>query len=358
MLEIHQVLVSASPGDAVTHSALEIRSLLQRITQSEIYVRHRDPALQDEVRLLDEYPAAASKDTDQNILIYHSAIGDPDLVAFLMGRPERLVLVYHNITPSHYFQAFDPRFALALEQGRLELGVLRERTTAAIADSKFNARELEELGYRHVRVSPVLTTVGSLALTPPDYAVRERLRPDAPVVLCVAQLLPHKRYDLLLETHHVLTTHLIPEAQLVMVGGSPLPWYVGALDRIAFELNLQGVWRTGRVSDRQLAAFYRLADVFVTMSEHEGFCVPLLEAMSFEVPIVARSWGAIPETLGDAGVLLPASSGPILAAEAIAEAVSNPGLRTNLVNRGIERLESFHPEEARATFLRHLLEVV
>ena len=128
---------------------------------------------------------------------------------------------------------------------------------------------------------------------------------DGPLVLFVGQLLPHKRPDLLLQAYHVLTTYLMPDAHLVLLGPARLERYHRGLQTLAAELNLHRAQITGWLTREQLAAYYRRADVFATMSEHEGVCVPLLEAMSFDVPVVARAYGAIPETMGDAGLLLP-----------------------------------------------------
>jgi len=123
------------------------------------------------------------------------------------------------------------------------------------------------------------------------------------------------------------------------------------------ELNLTGAWITGSVPVEQLVAFYRRADVFATASEHEGFCVPLLEAMAFEVPIVARAFGAIPETMGGAGIVLPPDEGTLVAAEAVTELTTNRALRSKYIAAGRERLRQFAPEQASEVLVRHLLSV-
>ncbi|HEV3363890.1 MAG TPA: glycosyltransferase, partial [Acidimicrobiia bacterium] len=161
----------------------------------------------------------------------------------------------------------------------------------------------------------------------------------------------------LLQAYHVLTTYLVPDARLALLGPARLEDYHTALQTFASELNLYRAKITGWLTPEQLAAYYSRADVFVTMSEHEGFCVPLLEAMSFDVPVVARAFGAIPDTLGDAGLLLPAEEDPFLAAEALAELLASDGLRAELIRRGRRRLAAFDVETANATFLDHLRDV-
>jgi glycosyltransferase involved in cell wall biosynthesis len=180
---------------------------------------------------------------------------------------------------------------------------------------------------------------------------------DGPVLLFVGQLLPHKRPDLLLQAYHVLTTYLLPEAHLVLLGPARNARYGRALMTLVSEMNLHRARIPGWVTTEQVAAYYRQADAFVTMSEHEGVCVPILEAMSFDLPVLARSFGAIPETMGNAGLLLPAEEDPFLIAEALAELLTPDALRSELIGRGRERLTSFGIEIAHAAFLRHLMEL-
>jgi glycosyltransferase involved in cell wall biosynthesis len=330
--------------------------VLQRVGPSGVFARYIDPRLEGKVFPLSVYEACAQPD---DLLIYHASIGEPEVAQFLLGRRERLILVYHNITPAEYFATLDPAFAGLLACGRSELVLLRERAEIALAVSAYNARELEGLGYEDVRVSPLPVDVGALHMIEPDADTLATLDGlDGPLVLFVGQLLPHKRPDLLLRAYHVLTTYLMPEAHLAMVGPARLERYHKALQTLATELNLHRARIPGWVTPEQLAAYYRRADVFVTMSEHEGVCVPLLEAMSCDVPVVARAYGAIPETMLDAGLLLPADDDPFLIAEGMAEVLRSDALRTELVRRGRERVASFDVEVARATFIGHLVDLV
>lgn len=355
-MEIHQLVVAASPGDAVTDAAFGFQELLQKIGPSELYARYIDPRLEGQVFPLSAYDSGAHA---EDVLIYHLSIGEPEVAQFLLGRQERLVLVYHNITPPEYYTSFDPAFAALLAGGRAELARLRDRTTLALAVSAYNARELKALGFSDVRVSPLPLDVGALAATEPDPSTEAELaRLDGPLVLFVGQLLPHKRPDLLIEAYHVLNTYLRPEANLAMLGRSRSDRYVRALQTLVLELNLHRTRMPGWLTSEALAAYYQRADLFVTMSEHEGVCVPLLEAMSFDVPVIARDYGAIPETMGQAGLLLPAGDDPFLAAEAMAELLESESLRRDFVTRGRARLGDFTVDAARSTFLANLADVV
>lgn len=354
-MELHQVIVSASPGDAVTNQALELRTLLRRIGPSEIYARFLDPALANDILPLTSYVDAPSSRHDR-ILIYHASIGQADVVSFLLERNDPLVLVYHNITPAQFFLPYDVGFARLLSEGRAELSLLRDRVTLPLAVSRYNALELETIGYRDVQVSPPIVDVEALRGAQPHDATAQHLDQEDrwPLLLFVGQLLPHKRPDLLLQAYYVLVTYLIPEARLAVIGSPRLPGYERALRSFLQETNLPNAWLCGGVSQPELIAYFQRADLFVTASEHEGFCIPLVEAMAFEKPIVARDFAAIPETMDGAGVLLPADAGPIMLAEAMAEVIEDRTLAGDLARRSGERAERFDADTARRTFLEHL----
>ena len=161
---IHQILAAASPGDAITNAALEYRDVLRRVGPSEVFARHIAPSSASEVRPLSEFGADGSR----GLLVYHASIGEPVVSAFLLSRPEPIVLVYHNITPAKYFEGIDETFAELLVLGRYELESIRNRVVLAIAASHFNAAELEEIGYEDVRVIPPVVNPFRLARTTPD----------------------------------------------------------------------------------------------------------------------------------------------------------------------------------------------
>lgn len=360
MSSIDQILVSASTGDAVTNAALGLRAALRRRGPSEIYAHFRDPALNRDVLPLEAYSRRPEPRPEADLLVYHASIGQPEVASFLHERRERVVLVYHNISPAAAFEPYDLAFARLLALGREEVVDLRPRTVRALADSAFNASELTEMGYPDVRIVPPVTGVDALLHVTPDSGTLDRLggEGEGPVVLSVGQLLPHKRPDLLLQTFHVLSTYLNPSAHLVMVGPARLPSYARLVHQLALELNLAQVWMAGAVSVEVLAACYRRADVFVSTSDHEGFCVPLLEAFAFELPIVARACGAVPETLGGAGIAVPPEDGPVVLAEAIALVSHDAELAVQMVADGRRRLEQLGPEQAASTALRNILDLV
>jgi L-malate glycosyltransferase len=356
---IDQVVVAASPGDAITNFARALRRVLSGDVTSDLYARYYDDTLAGEVRPLSDYASRAAADPG-DLLVFHVSIGEPEVADLVMGRPERLVVIYHNISPSAPFRPYDPGFADLLDRGRSELQRLQPRATAALAESEFNAAELRARGFLGVEVVPLIVEVKELRDGPVDQALSERLATqfDGPVIVAVGQLLPHKRIDLLIEAFHILSTYLVPDARLVVVGTPRLEGYALALQTQIAELHLDRVWLTGSVSQPALAAYLRRADLLASASEHEGFCVPLLEAMSFDLPFQARRFGAVPETAGDAGLILDPGDGPEVMAESWCELLANQALRAQLVARGQRRLADFDAEVTKQAWRRALMALV
>lgn len=360
MIHLDQILVGASPRDAVTNSALEYQALLGQVGPSEIFACHLDPELHGRVHPLAEFDHRRGHPSRDDVLLVHVSIGEPGLARWVLDRPERLIVVYHNLSPADAFRPYDPVFADRLDQGLNELAYYRDKAVMSLADSAYNAADLVERGYHNVRVSPLIIRPDALttANASPEASQFLAEQVHGPVALFVGQLLPHKRPDFLAQAFHILVTYLLPEATLLVVGTGRLPAYYRALRAYLQDLALDQFHLCGSVDGPTLATYYRHADVFVTASEHEGFCAPLCESMAFGLPIVARRFAAIPETLGDGGLLLDPDDSPAVLAEALAAVMQEPALQADLEARSRARLAAFDPEEAMATFLEHLLSVV
>lgn len=344
-MQIHQLLAGAAVGDAVTQIAANTRAVLRRRGASDVFAHHISDEARHLARPLDTLPEPLGPD---DVLLLRLSIGDEAIEATLRERSERLVIGYHNISPPELFESLDPQFAALLAAGRRMATELAPRVHAAYADSTFNATDLEALGVRDVEVVPPLLDPFRLADLPadPGFVVEMERRAPAELILFVGQLLPHKRPDLLIAAHHLLTSHHRPDAALVIVGTPRFPTYHRQLANFAAALNLPRVWFTGPINDHQLAELYRRADVFVTASAHEGFCVPITEAMAASVPVVASDAGAIPETLGGAGLLLPEVSPPMIA-EAL-DLVIGSTLGADMAVRGRARARELSLDSATA----------
>ena len=359
MKALHQIVPSLQPGDAVSQHALEVRRLLREHgLESDIYVDGAHASLRRDVH---HYRELRTRGRASEVgLLYQFAIGSP-AADFLLDRPERRLVNYHNVTPASFFRPWDHHEAIATLVGRKQLDNLAAGTELAIAVSSFNEQELLEVGYRRTAVVPPLVDLDGF-----ERGVDERAL-DALMTakgrggadwLFVGRRVPHKAQHDVVKAFALYREVYDPAARLHLVGGAGTRSYVAALDRYIADLGLSGVVDVaGSVSPGQLAAHYRAADVFVCLSEHEGFCIPLLEAMHHEVPIVAFAAAAVPETLGDAGVVLRHKDAATVAAAADL-VVGDAGLRRRLVSAGARRLHDFDLERTRERFLAALQPVL
>jgi L-malate glycosyltransferase len=327
---IHQFVPSFTARDAIGAHVVQVqRALQERGHRSDIFdassYRRFKP------------------DGDDTVLLYHLSVGS-DMAEVMLERPEPLVVNYHNITPSRFFRRWDRQRAHAAEQGRRQLVRLAPRSDLAIADSTFNEGELREAGYGRTCVVPILVDLRGFDREP-DPAALQRLtaarQRGGAQLLFVGRITANKaQHDVLRAFAWYRAVH-DPDARLHLVGWTSPGSYISALRDAVAELGLEGaVDLPGSVTPEELISYYRTADVFVCLSDHEGFCVPLLEAMHHRVPIVAFAAGAVPETVADAGVVL-ADKRPAVVAEAIHAVVGDAAVRADLVERGQRRLVEF-----------------
>jgi glycosyltransferase involved in cell wall biosynthesis len=295
---VHQLVTGFTFGDAISNQAVVIRDYLRSIGfRSHIYARYLDAAVGDLA-----LPFAPDAFADGDGLIYHHSIGS-ELVDFAAGFGGAKSIVYHNVTPPGFVREHDPRLADELDQGREALFHLSDGFGIAYADSGYNAKELESYGFVDAKVLPIMIDPNKWAGRP-DERLMAKLADGSVNVLFVGRLIANKRQDDLIRAFRYFIT-LIPHSRLMLVGGyDPEDRYYRLLKAMAASPVLRNrVWLTGKVSDAALQACYRTAHLFWSMSEHEGFGVPLIEAMWHEVPVLAFKSSAIPETLGAAGMM-------------------------------------------------------
>lgn len=353
----HQILAGAAPGDAVTNIAMAIDEMVRPLGPSALWGHHVDPRVAGQVRRIADLPSCAR---DDDIVVYHLSIGDPPLADLVLRRPGRLIVHHHNVTPAHFFRGIDPAFARLLSSGRSEMRALVARAELVLADSEFNAEEVRPHTTAPVRVTPPPIDLLALRDVEPHAPTLHHLREavGGPNLLHIGQLMPHKRPDMLVAAMYVLTHEMGHDMSMVLAGPQRTPAYATQVRRFVQELGLDNVWIAGEVSLPELVAHYQGADIFVTASEHEGFCVPVVEAFSFDVPVVARRFGAVPETVGSGGLVLPSDSRALELAEALAAVASDAPLRSRLSEGARHELERFRVERTRATMLDALLEVI
>ena len=302
MISIHQFVAGFGPGDAISNEAMVFRRFFRsRGFAAEIFTEPRRvlPELRHEVRDLAQ---AGQGLQPGDIALLHLSTGSIVNDAFA-ALPCRKALLYHNITPPEYFRGFQEEIAHNLAKGREQARRLAESVSVAMADSRFNAAELAQWGYRDVRVLPLWIEFEKIQ-APPNRSVLKRYGDGLVNVLFVGRCAPNKRIEDLLSAFHYFQKYVEPHSRLIHAGSfDGTERYFSLLQSQSHRLRLQNVCFTGSVSQNHLNAFYRSASVFLCMSEHEGFCIPLLESMIAGVPVLAYAAGAVPETLDGAGVL-------------------------------------------------------
>jgi L-malate glycosyltransferase len=292
-----------------------------------------------------------------DVLVYHVAIGSV-VADFVRQRRESLVVDHHNITPPELYQRWEPDAAYGCAWGRAQLPELAPRTVLGVADSTYNEDELRRAGFAETATAPILLdpAVFDSGDAGVDATALARLLETKTGAdwLFVGRVSPNKCQHDVIKAFAAYHRMYDPSARLHVVGGSSSGAYWAALEGYVEALGLtRAVRLTGAVSAGELLAHYRVADAFVCLSEHEGFCIPLLEAMAGRVPIVAFASSAVPGTLGDAGVLL-ASKRPATVAAAVSRVLSDEGLRTAMVAAGAARLDAFSLPRTRDRWLEVL----
>lgn len=336
---INQFLPNLAHGDAISSEAIFIRDQLRGLGfGSEIYVRFIDPLVADQCS---RFSPEAVKESAA--LIYHHSIGT-EITPYILRYRGPKCLIYHNITPAEFFEPFRPEFAAILRQGREELRDLSAHFPIALGDSPFNVHELSECGFRDPAVLPICVDPDKWNF-PPDPELMRTLQDGRNNLLFVGRISPNKKQDDLIRSfQHYLEFDC--DARLILVGtaeeGDP---YLAYLQKIIRTSGLaDAVVLPGNISQAQLAAYYRTAHLFCSMSEHEGFCVPLVEAMWFDIPVLAFRTSAIPETLGEAAFMFREKKSFSELAATAHITVTDQALREKIINAQRKTRARFLPE--------------
>jgi glycosyltransferase involved in cell wall biosynthesis len=335
---IHQLLPDIVYGDAISNQACAIRDHLQQHGyESEIFVKRRDERMTVGAQLFDD-----AQPGPEDGLLYHHSIGS-ELTAFAIAHQGPKCLVYHNITLAEYFAPYRPGFAWMLETGRANLKRLASHFPVSVGDSAYNAAELAACGFRGPGVLPIIVDPDKWNVAPAEELMA-RLQDGRTNLLFVGRVAPNKKQDRLVEAfaHYC---RLDPDSRLFITGEARAsdPYFHHLLATIA-RLDLGGrVEVTGQIEDAALLAYFHTADLYWSLSEHEGFGAPLIEAMWFDVPVLALSAAAVPETLDQAGVLFARDEAlPQVAARAY-ELTQDAEARRAVITRQRQRRLDFTP---------------
>jgi glycosyltransferase involved in cell wall biosynthesis len=343
MPAIHQLTAGFARHDAISNEATVFRKLFRGWGyESGIYCE----------------PANTSRDLRSEIKDIHQIGGDiqPNDLALLhlsigsianstfAALPCRKAILYHNVTPAHYFQFTNPQIAAHLQQGRQQVAALAGVATVNMADSTFNASEMREMGYQDVKVLPIVIDTELMAIAPTPR-IMERARDGLLNVIFVGRCTPNKKIEDVLRVFAWLQKNITPLCRLTQIGSKAgNERYHAMLLAMCKEWQLNNVEFTGSVSQADLHAYYKSADVFLCMSEHEGFCIPLIESMLHEVPIVAMADAATPETMDGAGILLAERRFDV-AAEAVYQLKQDARLREGVLQAQRDRIARYRSRD-------------
>jgi glycosyltransferase involved in cell wall biosynthesis len=350
MPRVHQVLATLSYGDAIGHEVLGIQRVLRANGyESEVFVESAHPKLETLTR---DYRDMIGAVDEGDLLIHHFSIGSKaSRVSFAL--PARMMLVYHNITPPEYFVGVNKELVESCYLGRRELTAYAARCELAVGDSEFNRQELEALGFSPTGVLPVVPDFSHLEGEPDAFTARE-FDDDWTNVLFVGRVIPNKRFDDLIRIFHSYRTKYNPRSRLLLVGSSTgFENYRTQLHHLIARLGTPDVHLTGHITNEELAAFYDVADVFLSASEHEGFCVPLVEAFYKQVPVVAYAATSVPWTMHGGGVLYH-DKDPVAVAALIDAIVSDEAARESVVISQEGALRALQAHDFAGTLLGHV----
>jgi glycosyltransferase involved in cell wall biosynthesis len=299
-MRVNQWVPAAHKGDAIGDSARHVRDLLRSMGhESDIFALTIDDDLRQEIRTFAEPDARLG-----DLTIFHFALPSP-MTASFASLPNGRVLQYHNVTPARFFAAYDPGLFRLASIAREELATLSASTDLALGDSEYNRQELDELGFGNTGVMPIAVNTARLTNAAPHPVLDDILDDEFVNFLFVGRIAPNKKIEDHIKLAEQYKRYIDARYRFIFVGRyDVVPRYYAAIRALMAEYKMlpERFVFTGPVPDAELAAYYRAASVYISLSEHEGFCVPLLEAMAMDVPVLAYGAAAVPDTLGGAGV--------------------------------------------------------
>lgn len=336
-MTVEQFLPALHYGDAVGNSAMALhRFLLGNGIASRLVAMTCDECLKDQAVMFGDYRLDGG-----SIKILHFAVAS-ELTDFFLGVTGRKVMIYHNVTPARFFAGFSDELTRFTAAGREHLGRLRDCFDLSLGDSTYNADELRGLGFERVSVFPLLVNLDDYG---GNYSLSylNLLRNERKNILFAGRIMPNKKIEDLVKTVFFYKKFISPNVRLIVAGNAnSLPKYFFAVQDLAarFYLTAEDVLFTGHLPEDEFLALYRLADVFLSMSEHEGFCLPLLESCFFRVPVLAFDAGAVAETLDGAGMLFR-DKDPALVAGLLEQVLEDEPLRRRLQETADARIARY-----------------
>jgi glycosyltransferase involved in cell wall biosynthesis len=352
MKTLHQFVAGFAGHDAISNEATVMRDIFRSWGySSDIFSEPMRilPELRDQAF---DVRAFAEKATADDIVLLHLSIGSPVNSVFA-SLPCRKAILYHNVTPAKYFSLINKKISYSLELGRKQIKSLASSAEVNMADSKFNAKEIEDQGYKDVKVLPLILNFDNLD-APPDRKTIKKFDDGKVNILFVGRCVPNKKLEDLLNTFFYFQKNVEPNSRLIHVGsfaGTERYYYL--LLAQAKEMRLNNVYFAKSVPQVQLNAFYKSADVFLCMSEHEGFCIPIIESMYHGLPVLAYDAAAVPETMDGAGILFTEKRHEMVA-EMIGRITTDSAFRSDVLDGQSARVDRFTSQDLATRLKEHL----
>lgn len=354
MIGIHQFLTSYSYGDAIGNETMVIRNFLRsKGFYSEIFAQHYHPRYAGQITNYKEYSRYSKP---ENIAIYHFSIGSPVSKAFLRLN-DRKVIIYHNITPHHFFLDYHRILAKDCFKGRVELKSLADKVDLALGDSHHNEQELIDAGFQNTAVLPLV--MDFYKFDRQVHPVVQSLIDDGKTnIITVGRIIPNKKIEDVLSSFHFYQTRFNPDSRLILVGEyRGFERYHSALMKMAQRLKIRDLHVTGHVPEDELVSYYKMAHMTLHLSEHEGFCAPIPESFYLDKPVIAFNAGAVAETMSGGGLLLEKKN-PLKTAALMDIVLRNSAIRDAIVSHQKKALEQFSQEKTGQILLQHLAPMI
>ena len=301
MSKVIQILETFSYGDAIGNHALAIhKSLIENKIESYIYASNIDPRLKKYARHIDNY-----ENNEKDTILYHLSSGN-DLNKKLETYNGRKIINYHNITPPEFLEPYNKKISEVSRKGYEDIKNLSLKVDMAITDSEYNANELKRMGYQcRIETIPIIIKFDDYDKEASSTIVKKYKSDGYKNIVFIGRIAPNKKQEDIIKDFYYYAKYYNNKSRLFLVGNfNNFESYFLKLKKYVSKLGLKNVYFTGHISFADILAYYQIADIFLCESEHEGFCVPLVEAMKFGVPIIAYDSSAVGETLGNAGILI------------------------------------------------------
>ncbi len=349
-MRIYQLVTSLQYGDAISNEVLAIDRILKSLNiETKIFGYHHHPKLAKYFTNYTEYFAYSSK---KNLLIFHFSIGSPVSKVYFQV-PDKKIMIYHNITPYNFFLYHHRGLAKDCYKGRREIKNFVSKTDLALGDSEFNRKELEKLGFKKTGVLPIVMDYSKFEREGSE-TVKQIFSDGKFNILFVGRMIPNKKIDELIKFFVVYKKYFNPNSRLIIVGDyRGFERYMYELYQIGGKFGVKDIIFTGHISLDDLIAFYKVADLYISLSEHEGFGVPLLEAFYMEVPVLGYDAGAVKETMNGGGIVIKRKKFDELSA-LVEEIRLNDDFRERIISSQRKALEKYSEENLKKTLINHL----